>query len=162
MVTFRYLMCSYHKIIWHNSSKNIKPLPNLNLTCAFLWHVHILKLNWMCITVRKNNERTLKISYFFSLKEALHWKNYQTMTNFELDLCIPLRYLYIYVIFELNVYNCSGDNDRKLKISWWRKNEMTNGGKDGITDVLTGQQYCWYSFVLSIVLFSHTKENSHI
>jgi hypothetical protein len=37
------------------------------------------------------------------------------MTKYVLDLCIPLTF--IYVKFELNVYNCCGDNERELTIS---------------------------------------------
>jgi hypothetical protein len=37
------------------------------------------------------------------------------MTKFELDQCIPITYPY--VKFELTMYNCWGDNERKLKIS---------------------------------------------
>ena len=29
-------------------SKIIRPEPNLNLTCVFLWHIYILNFNWKC------------------------------------------------------------------------------------------------------------------
>jgi hypothetical protein len=34
-------------------SKIIGPWPNLNLTCIFLWYIHMSNLTWMCATVTK-------------------------------------------------------------------------------------------------------------
>jgi hypothetical protein len=66
----------------------------------------------------KVRERKLKfISWGITLS-----KNHPTMTKFELDLHNPM--MYWYTKFELNVCNCSRDNERKPFMEW-RNNRMT-------------------------------------
>jgi hypothetical protein len=48
-------------------------------------------------------------------------KNHQTMTKLKFDLHISLTYPY--VKFELNVLYPRGDNERKLKISYYFQSE---------------------------------------
>jgi hypothetical protein len=67
-----------------------------------------------------DNEQKLKISDFFSkFKRDNSVSYHQTMTKFKLDQCILM--IYPYVKFELNMYNCGGYNEQKLKISFFSK-----------------------------------------
>jgi hypothetical protein len=65
-----------------------------------------------------DNERKLKISDFFSkFKRDNSVSYHQTMTKFEIDQCILMKYPYLK--FELIMYNCWGDNEWELKISFF-------------------------------------------
>jgi hypothetical protein len=61
------------------------------------------------------NENLKFLIFFFKFKRDNYVSYYQTMTEFELDQCI--RMTYPYVKFELNMYNCWENKERKLKIS---------------------------------------------
>jgi hypothetical protein len=75
-----------------------------------------------------DNERKLKISDFFSKFKRNNSVSYhQTMTKFEIDQCILMTYPYLY--FELNMYNCWGDNKWELKISFFSKLKGHNSDK---------------------------------
>jgi hypothetical protein len=62
-----------------------------------------------------DNERKLKISYYFQSKRGITAKHHRTMTKFELDLSFLMTYPY--VKFELNVCNRYQDNERKLMMT---------------------------------------------
>jgi hypothetical protein len=65
--------------------------------------------------------------YIFKVQEGLiSVKNHRTMTKFKLDLCIPMTY----IKFELIVYNFWGDNEWKLKISYFSKWKGHNSAKN--------------------------------
>jgi hypothetical protein len=50
--------------------KIIKPWPNSNLTCTFLWRIHMLNLSLMCNTVGEIMNRNWKFHIIFKVKGA--------------------------------------------------------------------------------------------
>jgi hypothetical protein len=64
---------------------------------------------------KSKSAKTENFNFLPTVKRDNFVQNHRTMTKFKLDLLINLMYLY--VKFELNVYNCWGDDERKLKIS---------------------------------------------
>jgi hypothetical protein len=69
-----------------------------------------------------DNEWKLKISFFSKLKGYNSAKNHRTMTKLNYDLCILMTYPYI-IKYELNMYIFGGDNEWKLKISYYFQSE---------------------------------------
>ena len=68
----------------------------------------------MCATVAEIMNGNGKFLIFSKFNKANSVKNHRTMTNFELDLHIPVKYSY--TKFELNVCKRCRDNERKGKI----------------------------------------------
>jgi hypothetical protein len=83
-----------------------QPVPSFNMS----------NLSWMCTAVGEIMNENRKILFCFKVKGHNSVKNHRTMNKFDFDLHIPVAYPYHY--FELNVHNCLGDNERKLKISF--------------------------------------------
>jgi hypothetical protein len=75
----------------------------------------------MSLTVREIMNGNCKFPFFSKLKGHFYAKTHQTITKFELDLRISS--IYPYLKFELNVYYCWGDNERKFKISHFSQSE---------------------------------------
>jgi hypothetical protein len=79
-----------------------------------------------------DNQRKLKISDFFSKFKTDNSVSYhQTMIKFDIDQCILMTYPYLQ--FELNMYNCWGDNEWELKISFFSKLKGHNSAKNDQT-----------------------------
>jgi hypothetical protein len=76
----------------------------------------------MCTTIWEIINGNKKFLTFFSKFRRDNSVSYhQTMTKFELDQCILLPYPN--VKFELNMYDCCGDNEWKLKASYYFQSE---------------------------------------
>jgi hypothetical protein len=97
-------------------SEIIKPRPISNLTSVFLWHIHILNLNWICTTVGLLIPMT-SLYVKFELKMYNCWEdnepNWKLLFFSKLIRHNSAKIHWTITKFELNGYYRWGDNERK-------------------------------------------------
>jgi hypothetical protein len=89
--------------------KIIKPWPNSNLTCIFLWHIHRPNWSWMCATVTK----TMNGNWWWRNDRVTEWRNRVTLYALGIIWRRPEQSVYI-AVFKVKVKTNTEQNSEKI------------------------------------------------